>query len=326
MLPCALGTSAAVAGTPLEIRGTTTSGDAVNASAWRDGDKTVREATVATLDGTWRAIFLFGAADGGEWTVQVSVDGTERASRLTVALPPGMVAPPTGAPAPEPDGSSSGGFDGYALRTLAVNDGVALVLASWIFLALVRLVHTTGRRPLARPGVRRVATVAVFVAVLGAVLAVWIECPLLRRHEPLRRRHSGGRPGAAGRRGLGFARRGVGARDAGGHARAPPVTVRIDVVMSMGPPTRENRRAIAFPVLLAYVSDATPGLDRSRGSKPIGTERWGGVGDTLEAVHTVDEGASQLAVADGASSPAHNLCVSAATSAPCTATASGCSA
>jgi len=174
MLPCALGTSAAVAGTPLEIRGTTTSGDAVNASAWRDGDKTVREATVATLDGTWRAIFLFGAADGGEWTVQVSVDGTECASRLTVALPPGMVAPPTAAPAPEPDGSSSGGFDGYALRTLAVNDGVALVLASWIFLALVRLVHTTGRRPLARPGVRRVATVAVFVAVLGAVLAVWI--------------------------------------------------------------------------------------------------------------------------------------------------------
>jgi hypothetical protein len=51
---------------------------------------------------------------------------------------------------------------------------VALVLTSWIFLALVRLVHATGRRPLARPGVRTAATAAVFVAVLGAVLTVWI--------------------------------------------------------------------------------------------------------------------------------------------------------
>src|SRR5450759_406728 len=47
---------------------------------------------------------------------------------------------------------------------------VALVLTSWIFLARVLLVHATGRRPLARPGVRTAATTTVFVAVLGAVL------------------------------------------------------------------------------------------------------------------------------------------------------------
>jgi hypothetical protein len=170
---CSLRTSTAVAGTPLEIRGTTTSAAAVTASAWR-ADKTVREATVATLDGTWRAIFLFGAADGGQWTVGISGEGVDCASPLTVTLPPGMVAPPTQPPAVDaaPD-ASAGGIDGTSVRSALVNGTVILVVASWIFLALVGFVHASGRRPLARSGVRRAAAGAAFVAVVGAGLSAW---------------------------------------------------------------------------------------------------------------------------------------------------------
>jgi hypothetical protein len=171
---CALALSTAVAGTPFEVTGTTASGAAVTASAWRT-DKTVREAAVATLNGTWRASFLFGAADGGEWTVAISGEGVDCASPLTVTLPPGMVAPPTQPAAVDvvPD-ASAGGVDAPSLQSVLVNGAVILVVGSWIFLPLVRFVHASGRRPLTRRGVRRVAMGAAFVAVLGACLAVWV--------------------------------------------------------------------------------------------------------------------------------------------------------
>lgn len=169
---CALEAATAVAGTPFEITGTTTSGAALTASAWR-ADKTVHEATVATLDGTWRAIFLFGPADGGEWTVDVSGEGVDCASSLTVTLPPGMVAPPTPAvdvTAAEP----AVGIDVSSLRSALANGAVVLVLGSWAFLLLLGVVHGLGRRPLARRGVRRMAVGAVFVAVLGAFVTAWV--------------------------------------------------------------------------------------------------------------------------------------------------------
>lgn len=70
-------------------------------------------------------------------------------------------------------------LDGIDLWTLAVNGAAALVVASWAFLVLLGLVRITGRGPLARPRVRRVAAVAAFVGVLGVALAIWVAMEFL---------------------------------------------------------------------------------------------------------------------------------------------------
>ena len=94
---CHLPTSAALAGTPFELSGTTTTAEQVGLLARKDTGET-REASVATLNGTWRAVIVFGAEDAGQWTVDLVVDGADCVSPLTVTLPAGMVAPPTRAP------------------------------------------------------------------------------------------------------------------------------------------------------------------------------------------------------------------------------------
>lgn len=172
LMPCSLGVSAAVAGTPLLMSGTIAAPRIPIAVSIQHDNGEIRQASVATLnDGTWRAVILFGAADAGAWTITVNVSGAECESPLTVTLPAGMEAAPTEPRIPDkylnepPDG-----LHGRTIFETAAKAAIVLVVASWIFLAILALAARV--RPLAHRRVRMVARPAVFLAVLGGFVAV----------------------------------------------------------------------------------------------------------------------------------------------------------
>lgn len=173
--PCAFGTSTAVAGTSVEISGPISAADASVEIAVEGSDKRIHQATVATIDGRWRSVLLFGAGDAGLWTVHVTINGADACqSPITVTLPAGVVAPPTEPPvAPAANEvEPPRGFDGADLRGLAVEAVVVLVVGSWIFLALVGVATILGARPLVRPWLRRIVLPATFLAVWGGLMVV----------------------------------------------------------------------------------------------------------------------------------------------------------
>ena len=171
---CALGTSTLVAGTPLELSGTVSTNAAVGVMA-RRSDGAFREGTVSVVNGSWHAVLLFGAAHSGSWTVEISADGANCAGALTVTLPPGVVAPPTFPPlGDQAQDMAVGGIDVSTLQAVAARSAVALVVGSWIFLAIIQIIRGFGRRPLGHPWIRRSTRVAAFLAVLGAVLGLWV--------------------------------------------------------------------------------------------------------------------------------------------------------
>lgn len=163
--PCALGASTIVAGTPLAVSGIRTTTDAVGMMAARVDNRDKREIGVATVGSTWRAVLLFGAADGGSWVIELGVDGATCQSSLEVTLPEGVIAPPTQAPVAEP-GPSTGELVGETVRTAASLTVVGAVLASWIFMAVYLL--SLRSRARTHRGVRVVARIAAFISVIGA--------------------------------------------------------------------------------------------------------------------------------------------------------------
>lgn len=170
---CAFEISTATAGTPVELSGPISTADASVAISVERADKRIHEVTVATINGRWRSVLLFGAADAGLWTIRASIDGAECQSPITVTLPAGVVAPPT---QPPEEGASldepAPGFDGADLRGLAVEAAAVLVVASWMFLALAGLARILGARPLARRWLRLIAPPATFLAVWGGFMTV----------------------------------------------------------------------------------------------------------------------------------------------------------
>jgi hypothetical protein len=171
--PCAVGASTLEAGTPLALSGTRSTDEPVGVMV-RRADGEFREPAVVTINQTWRAVLLFGVADGGPWTVEVVVDGVSCTSPLTVTLPAGVVAPPILPLASEsPQDPSATGIDSSALWTAAVIAAVVVVVGSWLLLVLLALARGFGARPLARRPVRGIARVAIFVSVLGAGIAIW---------------------------------------------------------------------------------------------------------------------------------------------------------
>jgi hypothetical protein len=173
---CASAMPTALTGTPVEISGPMPSNGAVAVVADRP-DKRVREGTVTTANGAWRAVILFDASDAGSWTVHVSFDGAAGCeSPMTVVLPAGVVAPPTqaaGATDAQPSTTEpTAGFDVADLGGLAVEAAAILVLGSWIFLAIVAVARLIGARPLSRRWLRAIAIPATFLAIAGGFLTV----------------------------------------------------------------------------------------------------------------------------------------------------------
>jgi hypothetical protein len=168
--PCDLGTATVQAGTPLQLSGKSTTNDAVGVMARRtDGQS--REGTVlTTTSGSWRAILLFDASDGGSWTVEIGVDGALCSSALAVTLPAGVVAPPVQAPDTTP---RSSGIDASAIKDAAVEVVTGLILLSWAFLLLIGIGRLFGVRLVLGRVMRGILRGAVFTAVLGACLFAW---------------------------------------------------------------------------------------------------------------------------------------------------------
>jgi hypothetical protein len=170
--PCDVGTANAVAGTPFEVSGTRKHRDEPVGIIARNAYGDMREGSVALLDDTWRGVLLFGNADGGDWTIDISVDGVNCVSQLTVTLPAGVVAP-SRPPRDEPDlVQTTAGIDAATVRTAIVGGAAALVVASWVFLALLGVARLLGGQPFAHRNLRRVASAATFVAVLGAFMGI----------------------------------------------------------------------------------------------------------------------------------------------------------
>lgn len=174
--PCALETSTVDAGTPFEVSGTLPRPDSsVGVIAMRDKND-VREATISSLNDTWRGTILFGAADGGSWLIEIHVDGSDCVSSLQVLLPAGVVPPPT----PRPNQAESiepltTGVDTGAILGVAAAGSAVLVVASWLFLIALAVLGLARRvRLQAHTRLRRLARTAVFLAVLGGFLAVGI--------------------------------------------------------------------------------------------------------------------------------------------------------
>ena len=72
---CTFAVPVAFTGSPVEISGPIpVAGSSVEIEADRP-DKRVREASVTTGEGVWRAVLLFDAVDAGAWTIRVSSDG-----------------------------------------------------------------------------------------------------------------------------------------------------------------------------------------------------------------------------------------------------------
>jgi hypothetical protein len=169
---CDLGTSTLMAGTALELSGTSSgSGELVGIMASREGGG-YREGNVVEANGTWRAVIQFGAADAGVWAIDLTVDGRDCVSPLTVVLPAGMVAPATLAPADETLVAPGSAVDIGTIVAAAAVTGSLIVVGSWLFLVVLFIAAIAGTRPLARRGIRALARVATFIAVLGATLTI----------------------------------------------------------------------------------------------------------------------------------------------------------
>jgi hypothetical protein len=132
----------------------------------------IREGSVALLDDKWRGVLLFGNADGGDWTIDINIDGANCVSQLTVTLPEGVVAP-SRPPAEEPVlVETTAGIDAATVRTAMAGGAAALVVACWVLLVLLGIARLLGGQPLAHRNLRRVASAATFVAVLGAFMGI----------------------------------------------------------------------------------------------------------------------------------------------------------
>jgi hypothetical protein len=170
--PCDLGTSNAVAGTPFEISGRRKHQDEPVGIMARSAYGDIREGSVALLDDKWRGVLLFGNADGGDWTIDINVDGGNCVSQLTVTLPAGVVAP-SRPPEEEPVlVETTTGVDSGTVRTAMAGGAAALVVASWVLLAVLGVARLLGGQPLARRNLRRVASAATFVAILGVFMGI----------------------------------------------------------------------------------------------------------------------------------------------------------
>jgi hypothetical protein len=169
---CHLGTATVVAGTPLELSGTTNgSGELVGIMASREGGG-YREGNVFMADGRWRAVLEFGVRDAGLWAIDLTVDGRDCVSQVTVVLAAGMVAPPPVASADEDLGGPDRGISEGTILAAAAGTAALVVLASWLFLAALAVASIAGSRPLAHRRLRTVARPAAFVAALGGSLTV----------------------------------------------------------------------------------------------------------------------------------------------------------
>lgn len=166
---CNLDRSSAVAGQPFELAGVTSDPDELVGILARKDTGESREGSVAVVAGRWQGVIVFGAADAGSWTIDVTVDGQDCVSPLTVTLPAGVVAPPTRTPDPVADEEPlPSGIDGGTIRGVAALGAAIAVVASWLLLASVALARLAGQRPLRRRPLRRIVQAATFVAVLGA--------------------------------------------------------------------------------------------------------------------------------------------------------------
>lgn len=171
--PCPIAASTVAAGSALELSGPVSpSGGLVEIIA-RNERGFLREGNVRQTGDGWSGAITFRITDVGPWIISI-VDGvTACESPLTVTLPRGATAPPVDAgfvddslvPPPPP-------IDGGRLVMVAAIGGGALVLASWLFLAIMATGAVAGFRPLAGVLWRRIARGAAFVAVLGAVTGV----------------------------------------------------------------------------------------------------------------------------------------------------------
>jgi hypothetical protein len=181
--PCAFTIPTAVAGTLIEISGPLATGASVDVTA-EGPDKRVREAAVTTTDRAWHGVLVFDLPEAGSWMARLSIDGgTVCATRFGVLLPAGVVQPPADAagvvqpPADaagvvQPPAGAAPGFALADLAGLAAEVAAMVVLASWIFLAVVGVAKLVGARPLSRRWPRALAIPATFVAIVGAFLAV----------------------------------------------------------------------------------------------------------------------------------------------------------
>jgi hypothetical protein len=166
---CDLPSSTIVAGQSIELSGVTLDPDEMVGMLARKDTGESREGSVAVVNGRWRGVVLFGTADAGSWTIDVTVDGRDCVSPLTVTLPAGAVAPPTRpSVAATVEQPSLDGVDGGSIRSAAAIGAAGTVLASWILLLIVAVGLRAGWRPFARPRVRRVVQLGTFVAILGA--------------------------------------------------------------------------------------------------------------------------------------------------------------
>jgi len=169
--PCALGAGVVLAGTPLQLSGTTTSAEPVGVMA-KAADGRFLEGTVRQGGGTWSALLTFGAGDAGSWNVEEVVDGTSCVSAISVALPPGVTAPPATVVS-NPASAIDQGLDTEAVGSMLVMAIAILVIGSWLFLVLVAVAHLIGRAPLRGRSTRRLAQGSAVVAVVGAAMFVW---------------------------------------------------------------------------------------------------------------------------------------------------------
>lgn len=171
---CVLETSTVDAGTQFEAAGRLPQPDSsVTVLATRDKND-VREASIFRSSDTWRGTIPFGAADGGSWLIEISVDGSDCVSPLQVVLPAGVVAPPTQAPDDSIEQPMTG-IDAGAIVGMAATVAAVLVVASWLFLIVLAILgFAKGARLREHTRLRALARVAAFLAILGGFLAVGI--------------------------------------------------------------------------------------------------------------------------------------------------------
>jgi hypothetical protein len=176
--PCAIEVATVAAGSPLELSGSMPSSGGLVEIVARNERGYLREGDVRGAGDRWSGAITFRLTDVGPWSIRIVDGATACESPLTVTLPQGATAPPVEAgfvddtlvpPPPLIDGSR--------VVTWLATTTVALVLASWLFLAFVAAGAVAGFRPLAGVLRRNLARGAAFIAVLGAVTgaAVFVD-------------------------------------------------------------------------------------------------------------------------------------------------------